>query len=81
MDALYKLYIHDGIIGHCVLRSYTYTRHYDSLRVQYVADPGGGGATGARPPKIGSTVIFYKPFCIRMLKNRALIALESIKPP
>ena len=35
----------------------------------------GGGATGARPPKIGSAVIFYNPFCIRMLKNGAQIAL------
>ena len=49
-----------------------------------VADPG-VGATGAPPPKkkkIGSTVIFFiTPFCIRMLKNRAQIALESIKKP
>ena len=48
-----------------------------------VADPGGGGTTqqAHAPPKIGSTVIFYNPFCIRMLKNRARIALESIKNP
>ena len=41
----------------------------------------GGGAQQARPPKIGSTVICITLFCIRMLKNRAQIALESIKNP
>ena len=51
-----------------------------------MADPGGGGGGGATgvpppPPQIGSTVIFYNPFCIRMLKNRAQIALEIIKNP
>ena len=35
-----------------------------------------GGATGARPPKIGSTMYFLS---IRMLKNKAQIARESIK--
>ena len=45
-----------------------------------------GGSRGAQqarapPPKIGSTVIFYNPFCIRMVKIRAQIALESIKNP
>ena len=42
---------------------------------------GSRGAQQGRPPKIGSTVIFYNLFCIRMLKNRAQIALESIKNP
>ena len=44
---------------------------------------GGGGRNrhAHPPPKIGLTVIFYNPFCIRMLKNRAQIALESIKNP
>ena len=48
-----------------------------------VADPrggGGGGATGARPPKIGSTVcVLNQKNFIRMLKNKAQIAQESIK--
>ena len=35
-------------------------------------------ATGARPPKIGSTVYVFLTFCIRMLKNKAQIARESI---
>ena len=38
-----------------------------------------GGATGARPPKIGSTM-FFNPICfIRKLKNKAQIARETIK--
>ena len=32
------------------------------------------------PPKIGSTMILYNPFCIRMLKISTQIALESINP-
>ena len=43
-----------------------------------VANPGGGGATGARPPKIWSTMFFIQ-FLIRMLKNKAQIARETIK--
>ena len=56
-----------------------------------VADPGGGGggATGTPPPpqkkkkkkKNWIDCDFYNPFYIRMLKNRAQIALESIKKP
>ena len=42
-----------------------------------VADP--GGATGAPPPKIGSTLFFVIQFFIRILKNKAQIARESIK--
>ena len=46
-----------------------------------MADPG-GGATGARPLKFGRLIFFsLDPFCIRMLKNRAKIARESIKTP
>ena len=30
-----------------------------------------GGATDARPLKIRSTMCFFIPFCIRMLKNKA----------
>ena len=43
-----------------------------------VADPE-GGATGARPPKIGSTMFFIHFLTIRMLENKAQIARESIK--
>ena len=48
-----------------------------SDRPSTVSDP--GGATGARPLKLDRLRFFYNPFCIRMLKNRAQIALESIK--
>ena len=47
-----------------------------------VADPRGGGGEGAQqapPPKIGSTMFFKIKFVIRMLKNKAQIARESIK--
>ena len=41
---------------------------------------GGGGATGAHPPKIESTSVFFIQFTffIRMLNNKAQIARESI---
>ena len=42
-----------------------------------MADPGG---RNRRPPlKLDQLWVFYNPFCIRMLKNGAQIALESIK--
>ena len=43
-----------------------------------VADPGGGGNRRA-PPKIGSTMFFKSQMFIRMPKNKAKIARESIK--
>ena len=55
-----------------------------ACRRQHYYSGGSRGAQHARPPpppKIGSTVIFNNPFCIRMLKNRAQLALESIKNP
>ena len=51
--------------------------HFKQFRVKSRGGSRGGG--GGAPPKIGSTVIFYNPFCIKMLKNRAQIALERIK--
>ena len=42
---------------------------------------GGGRNRRAHPLKLDRLWIFYNPFCIRMLKNRAQIALESIKIP
>ena len=45
-----------------------------------VADPEGAQQA---PPKIGSTMffVFFIPGCIRMLKNEAQIAGESINKP
>ena len=41
---------------------------------------GGGGAQQVcHPPKIGSTMFFVIQFLIKMLKNKAPIALETIK--
>ena len=39
---------------------------------------GGGGATGT-PLKLDQLCVFFIQFCIRMLKNKAQIARESIK--
>ena len=46
-----------------------------------VADPrgGGGGAQQAHPPKIESAMFVFFQFFIKMLKNKAQIARESIK--
>ena len=53
------------------------------LHVNFIpslADPrGGGGATGMCPAKIGSTMFFLIQLFIRMLRNKAQIARESIK--
>ena len=43
---------------------------------------GGGGSSSAPPSKFWSSLFLFKiPFCIRMLKNKAQKALESIKTP
>ena len=61
------------------------TMHPNNVNKWAVADPGGGGgegvgATGARPPKIGSTM-FFNPIFIRMLKNKAQIARKHWNSP
>ena len=40
-----------------------------------------GAQQAPPPPKMWSTAYFSIPFCIRMLKNKAQIARESIKNP
>ena len=51
-----------------------------SIHSLTVADPRGGGAQQAcAPPKIESIMLFNPIFFIRMLKNKAQIARESIK--
>ena len=49
-----------------------------TMQDKTVADPGAQQASPP-PPKIGSTMFFYPFFKIRMLKNKAQIARESIK--
>ena len=56
-----------------------YTDHEGTTIWQQWRIQGGGGATGAHPPKIGSTMFFVIQFLIKMLKNKAPIALETIK--
>ena len=48
-----------------------------------VADPGGGATSACTPPPpfFFYWLSFLIPFCIRMLKNKAQVAQESIKTP
>ena len=55
--------------------------NYEIIHCSNAAADLEGGATGAPPPQKKKLIdyVFFPPYCIRMLKNKAQIARESIK--